>query len=61
MDIKNEKILSITLKDDEVAQFKSVIKKCNAEATKIGFNKNILFDEDEKGLLKSINKTVNKL
>lgn len=55
MEAKNQKTLNIRLSDKEIDYFKSIIKKCNSEDSKIGFNKKI-FNEEEKKLLKQLEK-----
>lgn len=59
MEIKNEKLLNITLKEKEIENFKSIIKKCEGEDKKIGFQQRV-FDEDEIKLIKDISKSVSE-
>ena len=47
MEIKEEKHLSIILKGEDVDNFKSAIKKIS-DTKNIGFNKQILSDEERK-------------
>lgn len=58
METKNENLLNIKLKDKEIENFKSIIKKCEVEDKKIGFQQ--IFDENEIKLIKDIGKSVNK-
>lgn len=55
MEIKNEKSFNINLKDKEIETFKSILKKCESEDKKIGFQRKV-FNEDETKLIKNINK-----
>lgn len=59
MEVKNEEILNITLKDKEIEHLKSVVKKCVSEDKKIGFNKKI-FNDDEMKFIKDLDKTMSE-
>ena len=53
MEIKEEKLLQITLKDKDAENFKSAMKKIS-DTKSIGFNKQTL-SEDESKTIKDLN------
>ncbi len=53
MESKKEETLNITLKNEEIKSFKSIITKIQKEDSRIGFNAKI-FTEEEVKLLKDI-------
>lgn len=57
MEYKKEKVLNITLKDNEIDSFRSIIKKLKDEDKKIGFKQKVFNDEENK-LLSDINKAI---
>lgn len=59
MKTKKEKTLNITLKDDEIENFREIMKKCAAEDNKIGFQKKV-FEDKEIKLIKEINSSISE-
>lgn len=59
MEAKKEKTLNIILKDDEIENFKEIMKKCAAEDSKIGFQKKV-FEDKEAKLIKDINSSLSE-
>ena len=57
METKKEEVLNLSLKNEEIKNFKSIIEKIHKDESKIGFAERLL-NVDEKKLLTDISKSI---